>query len=349
MPKKHKPDYILLGIIIILVLFGLVILFSATAEKPFYIKHQLLYGVLIGFAGFFIAQKINYQIWQKLALLFFIFSLVLLALIFVPELGFGYGGAKRWLQISSFSFQPSEIIKLSFIIFLASLLNRQVKLVPFIVWTGLLALFLVFQPDIGTLGLILIIGFAIYFVAGAKLWQVVLSLLGGLAGLLVLIKLKTYRLNRLLAFFYPKLDPQGISYQVNQALIALGSGGLWGRGLGYSEQRVFLPATSTDSIFAILGEELGFIGAIILLLLFFALALRGFKIAAHAPDQFSKLLAVGITSWLVLQAFINIMAITGLMPLTGMPLPFMSYGSSSMIISLVSAGILLNISKYAVK
>lgn len=348
MSKTNKPDYILLAVIIVLVLFGLIVLISTSAEKPYYIKHQVFYGILIGIVGFFIAYKTNYRIWQKFALPFLILSLVLLGLIFAPQIGIGYGGAKRWVQIGAIVFQPGEIVKLSFIVFLASLLSdsNKIKLAPFLLWTGLIALLFVFQPDIGTMGLIVLIAMVIFFTAGAKFWQISICFLSGIAALLALIKLKTYRFNRVLAFLYPKLDPQGISYQINQALIALGSGGLFGRGWGYSEQRIFLPAVATDSIFAVLGEELGFIGAVILVLLFLILALRGFKIAVKAPDQFAKLLAVGITCWLVFQAFVNIMAMIGLVPLTGIPLPFISYGSSAMIVSLIGAGTLLNISKH---
>lgn len=346
MHKKPKPDYVLLAVIIILVLFGLLILSSTSAEKPFYIKHQLIYGVLFGAIGFLIAQKINYHFWQKIALPFFIFSLILLGLIFVPELGLGTGGARRWVQISIFSFQPGEIVKLAFIIFLASLLSKKgQKLAPFLIWSFVVALFFILQPDIGTIGLIMLIALTMYFTAGAKLWKVGIVILCGFASLLVLIKLKSYRFNRLLAFLYPKIDPQGISYQINQAYLALGSGGIFGQGLGSSQQRIFLPAVHTDSIFAILGEELGFVGAIIILMLFLTLTWRGFRIGLKAEDQFGRLLAIGISSWLVLQALINIMAITGLIPLTGIPLPFISYGSSSLILCLIGAGILWNISK----
>lgn len=347
MSKKHKPDYILLAVIFILLGFGIIALISATGLNFDLIKHQLIYGVLLGAISFFIVQKINYRFWQKINLYFFIISLFLLGLVFIPGLGIGNKGAQRWLQIANFSFQPGEIIKLSFIIFLASLFVKHTKFLPFIAWSALVGVFFIFQPDIGTLGLILIISLIIYFTAGAKIWKIILSILAGAGVLLVLIKLKSYRLNRFLVFLYPKIDTQGISYQINQAFIAFGSGGLWGRGLGSSQQKHFLPATSTDSIFAILGEELGFIGAGIIILLFIIFALRGFKIATRAPDQFGRLLATGITSWLVLQAYMNIMAITGLMPLTGMPLPFISYGASSMIVSLAGTGILFNISKYA--
>lgn len=345
MSKTHKPDYILLGVIIILLLIGMIALISADGD----IKHQFLFGILPGLAVFFLAQKINYKFWQKIALPFFIVSLGFLSLIFVSKFGFGYGGATRWIQLGPIAFQPGEIIKLSFIIFLASLFSKEIKLMPFLVWTGVVAVFFILQPDIGTLGLILIIALIIYFVAGAKLWQIILCVFSGLAGFLILIKLKTYRLNRLLTFVFPNLDPQGIGYQINQALIAFGSGGWFGKGLGESQQRAFLPALSTDSIFAILGEEIGFVGVIFVLLLFLVFALRSIKIAIKAPDRFGKLITIGICSWLVLQALINIMAITGLMPLTGMPLPFISYGASSMLISLVASGILLNISKNIVK
>lgn len=342
MSKTHKPDYILLGVIFILILIGMFALASANSD----IKHQFLFGILPGIAGLFVSQKVNYKFWQKIALPFFIVSLGLVGLIFVSKFGFGYGGAIRWIQLGPIAFQPGEIVKLSFIIFLSSLFAKQAKLMPFLTWTGVVSVFFILQPDIGTLGLILIIALIIYFTAGAKLWQIALCALGALAGFLVLIKLKAYRLNRLLAFIFPNLDPQGIGYQINQALIAFGSGGWFGKGLGQSQQRAFLPALSTDSIFAILGEEIGFIGIVFILILFLIFALRSIRIAIKAPDQFSRLLAIGICSWLILQALINIMAITGLMPLTGIPLPFISYGASAMIACLIASGILLNISKY---
>jgi len=355
MSKKHKPDYVLLGTVLALVIFGLIILASASIaqsfqkhnEPYFYLKHQLLFGVLIGLIGFFIAQKINYQIWRKLALVIFILGLLLLGLVFVPNIGLGNSGARRWVQIFGFSFQPAEIVKLCLIIFLASLLSKHVKLIVFLGWLALISLFFIFQPDIGTLGLIIIFSLVMYFIAGAKLKHISIVILTGAIALIGLIKLAPYRLNRLLVFLHPEIDPQGIGYQINQAFLALGSGGLFGLGLGHGQQKYnYLPATATDSIFAILGEELGFIGAVFLLVLFIVFALRGFRIADKAPDKFGQLLGAGITSWLIFQAFINIMAITGLMPLTGIPLPFVSYGSSSMIVSLVSAGILLNISKH---
>lgn len=325
-------------------------------DKPYYyFFHQLLYGVGIGLVLFFLVQKIHYKLWKKLAVVILAISIISLILVFVPGLGLDYAGAKRWINLGSTSIQPSEIIKLGFIIYLAAWLEKrkaEVKTLaqstlPFLIIMGLIGGLIVAQPDVGTLGVIVMIGIIIFFLAGAKISHVFLIVLGGLASLFALIKIAPYRMNRLLSFLNPELDPLGISYQINQALLSIGSGGLFGIGLGHSRQKYsYLPSPASDSIFAIAAEELGFIGAVILIILFLALILRGFKIAKNSPDRFAQLTAAGISSWFAMQVFVNIGAITGLIPLTGITLPFISYGASSMIISLVAAGILINISKY---
>jgi cell division protein FtsW len=221
-------------------------------------------------------------------------------------------------------------------------------LIPFLMILGFTAFLIISQPDIGTLGVIVMISLIMFYVAGAPLKYIIGILLGGLAMVGLLIKLEPYRMNRLTAFLDPSVDPQGISYQINQALLAVGSGGIFGLGLGHSRQKFnYLPEPVGDSIFAIISEELGLIGASMLVCFFIAFALRGFRIARFAPDEFSRLVAVGITSWVVFQALVNIMSILKLMPLTGIPLPFISYGSTSLVFTLVGIGILLNISKYA--
>ena len=361
--KTHSADRTLLIIIFLLLGFGLMILASASTEvsrehfnKPYYyFFHQLVYGVGIGLIFFFVVQKIPYKFWKKWAVVILALSIVALILVFVPSLGFGYGGAKRWVDLGFLSFQPSELVKLGFIIYLAAWLEKRKTEVrtfsqstlPFLIIMGLIGILVVAQPDIGTLGVIVMIGIIIFFLAGAKIGHIFLIVLSGLATLFALIKIAPYRMNRLLVFLNPGIDPQGVGYQIKQALLAIGSGGLFGVGLGHSRQKYeYLPSPASDSIFAITAEELGFIGATILITLFLVLAIRGFKIARNSPDRFAQLTAVGITSWLVVQAFINIGAITGLIPLTGITLPFISYGASSMVMSLIGVGILINISKY---
>ncbi len=361
----HKPDRILLFVIFILIGLGLIILSSASTEisrerfgKPYYyFVHQLIYGVGIGLIMFFVVQRIPYTFWKKLALPILGISIIALILVFVPGLGFGYSGAKRWIDLKIFPLQPSELVKLGFIIYLAAWLeNRNVEIkkvskstFPFLIIMGLIAMLIIKQPDIGTLGVIVLIGIAVFFVGGAKIGHIFLIMLSGLALLFTLIKIAPYRMNRLLVFLNPNLEPLGIGYQLKQALIAIGSGGIFGVGLAHSRQKFnYLPSPASDSIFAIAAEELGFIGATVLITLFLLLTIRGFKIAKNAPDRFSQLTAMGIAFWFLIQAFINIGAMSGLIPLTGITLPFISYGASSMIISLISAGILINISKYTI-
>ena len=363
--KPNQPDYILLFSIFALILFGLVILSSASvvvsqdvsSQNYYFLKHQLIYALPIGLLCFFICQRIDYRKWQKISFPFLIFSIILLVLIFIPGVGRSHGGAKRWITfgIDSFSIQPFEIVKLAFILYLSALLskkgdiNKIVKqsLIPVSIIIGIISLLLFCQPNTSALVMIFSITILMYFLAGLNL-SYIFSVMGLCSvGLLVLIKTNAYRMDRLTVFLHPETDPQGIGYQINQALLAIGSGGLFGLGLGHSIQKwKYLPEVIGDSIFAIVAEELGFIGAGALVALFVILAWRGFMVAKNSSNKFGYLLAGGITGWLFFQVVINIAAISGLMPLTGMPLPFVSYGGSALIISLIGAGILVNISKY---
>ncbi|OGZ34236.1 MAG: cell division protein FtsW [Candidatus Portnoybacteria bacterium RIFCSPHIGHO2_02_FULL_39_12] len=363
MTKPHHPDYILIFTVIALVVFGLIILTSASVvisqetfgQSYYFLKHQLLYGLLAGLIFWWLGQKIYYQTWAKLTLPLLFVSLVLLVLVFLPQIGYQYGGANRWIVLGPVSVQPAEITKLTFILYLAALLAKKKEkvadvsqgLVPFLVITVLIGILIAYQPDAGTLGIIVLTAGLIYFLAGAKISHLFVIGLLGLASFFLLIKTAAYRMDRLNVFLRPETDPQGIGYQINQALLAIGSGGLFGRGLGHSLQKwQYLPEPISDSIFAITAEELGFIGAVLLIILFIIFAWRGFKIAKNAPNVFGCLLAAGITGWLVFQALINMAAITGLIPLTGIPLPFVSYGGSAMAVSLAGIGILVNVSKY---
>jgi len=354
------------GIVILfaLIIFGLVILSSASVvisqdifgQSYYFLKHQLFYSLPLGLLCFFILQKIPYKHWQKLALPLLILSLSLLALVFVPGIGYGYGEAKRWIAFGPFSLQPIELTKLSFILYLAALLSKKREtndqvikesFIPFLVALGIIGCLVLFQPNLSALIIVVLIAGFIYFLAGIKIYYLLAMVGLALVAFFALIKTAAYRVHRLTVFLHPELDPQGIGYQINQALLAIGSGGLFGLGLGHSIQKwKYLPEAISDSIFAIAAEELGLIGASLIVALFILLAWRGLKIARNAPERFGYLLAGGITAWLFFQAFVNMAAISGLIPLTGMPLPFISYGGSAIIASLAAMGILVNISKY---
>jgi len=361
--KAHQPDYILVFLILFIVAFGLVIIANPSIvlsqenfeESYYFLKHQGL-NVLLGLVFFCISQRIYYKRWQKLSVPLLVFSLVLLILVFVPGLGYGSGQARRWINLGPFSFQPFELTKLTFIFYLAALLSKKGKnnqevikksLIPFLVVAGLIAFLVLVQPDFSALLILIAIALTIYFLAGMSISY--LLAFSGLAviSFLALIKMAAYRMNRLIVYLHPEMDPQGIGYQINQALLAIGSGGLFGLGLGHSIQKWrYLPEPIGDSIFAIIAEELGLVGAAFLVSLFVVLAWRGLKIARRAPDRFGLLVAGGISGWLFFQAFINIAAISGLAPLTGLPLPLVSYGGSAMVVSLAALGVLVNISKY---
>jgi len=365
--KMHsRVDVILLLTTFTLVVFGLVMIASAgiarslaVYDEPYYfLSHQFLYGFLPGIAVWFLLQKLDYHIWQKWALPFFVITIILLIVVFIPGVGTTFKGAQRWINLGGLSFQPTELCKLSLIIYLAAWLtgSRQKILASlkgfmgFVFVLGILAVLIMKQPDMGTMGIIAVIALSMYFVSGGRFVFLAALVAGGSFSFWLLVKTAPYRMKRLMSFLDPTSDPQGMSYQINQALIALGSGGIGGVGLGHGRQKFnYLPEPVGDSIFAILGEEMGLIGCVFLIMLFLILAWRGFVIAKNAPDPFGKLLAAGITSWFVFQAFINIAAISAIIPLTGVPLPFVSYGGSALIFAMGAMGIMLNISKQAAR
>lgn len=361
--RYHKPDYVFIITIAIIIILGLIILSSAGAvmayqkfgDSNYYLKRQFFYGILIGLALLIITSRIDYHQWRRFAFPLLLLTILLLISVFIPGLGFGYGGAKRWLNFGGFFIQPTEICKLTFLLYLATWLEKRGRkgisdfsygFLPFIIILGIITLLIMLQPDLGTMTVIGIISVVTYFVAGANIVHLSLFGLGGIILFAILVKIAPYRVARFTVFLNPTLDPQGIGYHINQALLAIGSGGLLGLGLGHSRQKYnYLPEVTGDSIFAILAEELGFIVSVGLIILFLILLVRGFKIARAAPDIFGKLVATGITVWFTFQAFINIAAMVGVLPLTGIPLPFVSYGSSAIAISLAAVGIMINISR----
>lgn len=356
-------DKTLLVVTSTLLIFGLVMIASAGvvygetrfADPYYFFKRQLLYGVLPGLFVLYLLQRIDYHFWKKVAVPAFLVSVVCLLLVFVPGVGSNIYGASRWIQLGPFSFQPSEMAKLATIIYLAAWLESRgtsrIKdvfegMLPFLGIMGLIGFLIMKQPDTGTLGVIVLTSFAIFFVSGARIKHLFSMGMLGMLALWILVRIEPYRFNRILAFLDPGADPQGIGYQINQALLAVGSGGIFGLGLGHSRQKFnYLPEPVGDSIFAVIGEEVGIMGAMILVTLFVFLAMRGIKIAKNAPDMFGKLVATGITMWIIMQAFINIGANIALIPLTGIPLPFISYGGTSLLFLMAAIGILLNISK----
>lgn len=361
--KIHPPDYIFVGLFAFIAIFGIIMLSSVSTAVAFqrfgdslyYVKHQLFYGFIPGILVCALLSVIDYRVWKKLAFPIFIVAILLLLAVFTP-LGATFGGAKSWINIGGFiTFQPSEIVKLAFIIYLAAWVERRDKrvikdfsdgLMPFLISLGIVLFLIFLQPDVGTMTIIVMIALMVYFIAGASIKHLVVLGISGLAALAVLIKIAPYRAARFTVFLHPELDPQGIGYHINQALLAIGSGGMFGLGFGYSRQKhLYLPEVIGDSIFAIIAEELGFIIVTILLLLLLSLIFRGYQIARKAPDQFAKLVVAGIMSWIGFQSFVNISAMVGLLPITGLPLPFVSYGSSSLIVLFAAMGIVINISR----
>lgn len=364
--KEHNPDYTLITIIFVILTFGLIMLSSASSVVAYQdngnsyhqLFNQLVKGVLPGLLVFFIASRTKYTFWKKAAIVLFVFALVLMIAVFIPGIGAKSNNARSWIKLFVFRFQPAEFLKLALIVYLASFFSKpeiEVKdsykgFLPFVLILSVCSGLLILQPDIGTLSIVVSIAMGIYLVAGANIWHFIAVCLTGLGGVGVLIMLAPYRLNRLLAFLDPSKDPLGISYHINQALIAVGSGKFFGVGLGQSRQKfAYLPEVFGDSIFAIIGEEMGFLVALILVGLFVFLVIRGFRIAQDSGDEFAKLTAFGISFWFVFQAVVNIMSMIGLMPMTGVPLTLISYGGSAMIMNLLAAGILVNISKWTTR
>lgn len=344
--------------------FGLAMLASASWPLGFdkfhdgyyFLKHQAIFGLIPGLIGAFLASRIPYQHYRKYAGLMLLASIALLILVFIPGIGAEFGSARSWIHVGDFSVQPSEIVKLTFLIYLAAWMEKRSKddlhdintgLIPFATILGVIMLLLILQPDTGSMAIIVTMALVVYFVAGAPLRYFLLF--GGFGAVLVwlLFKLSPYRAARFTTFLHPELDPQGIGYHINQAQLAIGSGGLFGRGYGHSTQKfAYLPEVEGDSIFAVIGEEMGFIFTLAFVGLYLAFLFRGITIAEKAPDAFGKYLAIGIVAWFGLQAFFNIGAMVGVLPITGVPLPFVSYGGTSLAVCLTAAGILLNISTH---
>jgi cell division protein FtsW len=361
---KKPADFSLLITAIILVILGLIMVYDASVihaykdfnDKYYYVRNQAMW-VGLGFFCLFFFSKFNYHFLKIFALPIFLVSILMLLAVHIPGLGVDAGGAHRWLNLGFVSIQPAEIVKLTTIIFFATLFDRQsltlrdkkMPLMPFfisvILITGVLG---ILQKDLGSAIVFFLTMVGFYVVSGAPLKPILYGAPIAAMVSFLLVIFYPHRIARVKSFIDPFSDTQGQSYHIAQVLIALGSGGITGMGIGQSRQKFeYIPEVTTDSIFAIVGEELGFFGSVFLIALLSFLVFRGFKIAENAGDSFGKLLAYGLTMWIGIQTIVNLGAMVSLIPLTGVPLPFISYGGSALLVNLVAVGILANISKSA--
>lgn len=354
--SEHRGDGVLFLLVLALSVFGLIMVYNASTAialrdfgSPFFfIKEQLMW-FCVGLVALFITSRITYTAWYVASVPFIVVTLCLLIAVFLPVIGVRVMGASRWINLGFTSFQPSEFAKLAVILYLAAWLckKEQERFSAFLFFLGATVGLVLLQPDMGTSIILLIISLTMYFISGAPIKQFL-----GLVPVIVIILLvlalaAPYRLQRITTFLNPERDPYGASYQIRQALLGIGSGGVFGVGAGKSRQKHdYLPEANTDAIFAIVAEEFGLIGSSIVLLGYLFVLWRLFRIARRSPDLFARLIIVGVIAWFGLQSAINIGAIIALFPLTGVPLPFISYGGSSLVVLLSAFGIVLNISKY---
>lgn len=361
----RPPDVLLIGVVVTLLLLGLESVYSASFVMALAQYDNAMYFVIrqsiwaaVGTGALFILMSIDYHRWRRWTPLLLFVVMLCVALVLIPGFGANKYGATRWLRLGPLpEVQPSEFLKLALILYLAAWMSGRRErvnslrggLIPFVIIVGGATALTIMQSDLGTTIIIVATAATMFFIGGGNLSYMVGS--GVVAGLLAMPMVLSagYRQSRMESFLDPWSDPQGKGFHIIQSLIALGSGGLTGLGLGASRQKFFyLPGAHTDAIYAVIGEELGFIGTMFVLVLFALLAYRGFTIVMTARDDFGSFLAAGVTSWFMFQAILNIGGITKLIPFTGVPLPFISYGGSSLAITLAATGILLNVSRYCV-
>jgi cell division protein FtsW len=322
--------------------------FSGTAAG------QLMLGVAGGFVSLFVTSFIPYRLWRRFALAIFIVALLLTLAVFIPHLGVAVNGARRWLNLGITTFQPSELLKVAYVLFLGACLSVKrtkppgivAELGPFMIITALAGAVLLIQPDTDSFLVLLMAGGAMLLASGARLRDIALLILLAVVGFGILVALRPYLLERMLTFVDPGRDPRGAGYQIQQSLLAVGSGEAFGRGFGQSIQKFnYLPEPTSDSIFAVYAEEFGFAGSCVLIVAFLTFALRGLWVAVRVPDRYGGLVAIGVVILIIGAAFVNIASMLGVFPFSGLPLPFVSHGGSALAITLASVGILLNVSR----
>lgn len=354
--NKLKPSLFLqiFTLTLILLFFGLVMIYSASVAealrdfgtKWYFVELQFRWAI-VGLVMMLIMSKIPPAVLQKLAPLIMIGGLLLLFLVIIPGIGSRVQGARRWLVLPFFTLQPSEFIKLAQIIYLSSWLGkRQVTIAQFLAYLGLVAGLIMLQPDMGTTIVVTLIALAMFFISGQSIKDLFVLGAIGLMAAVLLIAFEPYRLARVSTFLDPSRDPLGSSYHIRQVILGLGSGGMVGQGIGKSRQKYeYLPESTTDSIFAVVGEELGFLGGLSVIGVFALLISRIFKVASAAKDIFSRNLVSGVGAWISLQVLLNLAAMVALTPLTGVPLPLVSYGGSALIMVLTGIGVVLSVAR----
>lgn len=360
--EQHEPAYALLLAVMALTALGIVMVYSASSVRSYFSTsdpasqglEQLVWAG-IGLSGLFVASRIDFRHLRYLAIPAFVITGALLVAVLIPGIGSEINGSRRWIVIPAIgSLQPAEFAKLAVVLYLAHWLDRRGRavgtfwngLVPFVMLVAPGFLLIAMEPDLGTATVYVAAALSVFFMAGANIVYLTAIGAGLLAAVWWMVTSTAYQMERIQTFLDPFRDPLDTGYNTIQALMALALGGITGLGLGESRQKfLYLPAPSTDFIFAIIGEEWGLVGTLTVVALFVVVAYQGYRIAISAPDTFSGLLACGITTWLIVQAFINIMVVTALMPVTGIPLPFISAGGSALTINLVAVGILLSISR----
>ena len=363
--RSHGPDYGLMTAVLVLLIVGLIFVYSSSyvladleyGDPNYFIKRQVMFAVL-GLMGLVIAMQIDYRYLRRLSPLLMLGALVALGAVLLPGFGVEANGAQRWIQVGSLPpLQPSEFAKLAVLIYMAAWLSSRgdtlrdfsLGVLPFVGMVGLVGALVLAEPDLGTAMMIAIITGTLFFIAGARLVHVIALAGSGVFATLLLIVTGGYRMDRILSFTSAESDPTGVGFQTLQLLVAFGSGGVWGMGLGVSRQKFFyVPGSHTDGVLAIVGEEIGLVGVLVVLGLFLVLFWRGWTIMRRAPDTFGSLLVAGVLAWFAFQLLINVGGVTRLIPLTGIPLPFLSAGGSSLLVSLVAIGLLLSVSRYAV-
>ncbi|MCR4285466.1 MAG: putative lipid II flippase FtsW [Candidatus Kaiserbacteria bacterium] len=320
--------------------------------------NQVVFGIIGGTIALLLASIVHYRWWRQYAFYFFVFSLLLTLAVFVPGIGFSHGGATRWIALGSFTFQPAELLKVAFVVYVATWLSGMKAQIthflsgtmPFVGLVVLVGIPLLFQPDTDTYLIMVAAAIAMFITAGGRVRDVLIMILSGVILIAVLAFSRPYIMERIQTFLNPSLDPQGSGYQIKQSLIAVGSGGIAGRGFGQSIQKFeYLPEPIGDSIFAVFAEEFGFIGSLVLIMIFSGFSMRGYRIATHAPDLFGMLLVVGLITLVSAQVFLNIAAMLAIAPLSGLPLPFISHGGTALFVTLGSIGIVLSVSRYQKK
>lgn len=360
MPKKSRQSVThvysnrLLIVTLLLLLLGLLFVFESSVaqsyqlfETPYYFVIQHGYGIIAGLLLFFLSQKIPVAFWLSIAPITMVVGIILMILVFIPPLGLTLNGASRWISFAGFTFQSVEFFKFALISYLSIWLKKQPKLFPFLLLVSVPSLLLLLQPDLGSLLLLLALATSLFFVAGVHIKELAILVAVGVPAIIAAILTSPYRLKRVTTFLNPDTDPLGASFHIRQITLALGRGGLFGQGIGNSNQKyAYIPEVSTDSIFAIVAEELGFLGSVVVLLLFFSFFYFAYRIITNpqlSPE--SRLLGTGIFFWIAYQALLNLGAVVALIPLTGIPLPFFSYGRSAQLMLLFATGILFRLGK----